>query len=456
MTKSNTTSYIATGISALVYLALAYATPRTDFPQLLVLYAIVFSCYLYLINTRFNVWYGIGTAVLFRLLFLFAAPALSDDFYRFVWDGRLLAAGENPYLHVPQFYISGEEQPLDGLTTELYQQLNSPNYYSVYPPVAQAVFWLAAAPFPGNLWGSLLVMRIVLLLAEVGSILLLLRLLRKMALPDKHVLFYALNPLVILELVGNLHFEALMIFFLLLFLLQLFYQRFTMAGIAFGLSIGTKLLPLLFLPFVLRRLGLRRFLIFGAAAGLTVAAVFYPLLSKEVIQHIFQSLYLYFQKFEFNASVYYVLRWLGYQLAGFNIIQVLGPLLSLATLLLIVYLASSRKLGSIRRLSGYMAAALTIYLLLATTVHPWYLTTLVALTTMSRFRFAVAWSGLAILSYAAYQTSSTTEHTGFLLLEYTLVFLWLLAEIYLYRQRQRHANLEAETGKTTANEQGQA
>ncbi|WP_162051864.1 glycosyltransferase 87 family protein [Pontibacter pamirensis] len=449
MTKSNTATYIVTGVSALAYLALAYATPRTEFVQLLVLYAAAFGCYLYLINAHFHIWYGIGAAVVFRLLFLFAEPALSDDYFRFIWDGRLLAAGMNPYLHLPKFIISGDAPPVVGITTALYQQLNSPHYYSIYPPVSQAVFLMSAELFPANLWGNVLVLRVVLLLAELGSILLLLRLLRKMALPDKHVLLYALNPLVILELVGNLHFEALLIFFLLLSLHQLFYQRFLFSGVAFGLAIGTKLLPLMFLPFLLRRLGPRKFLIFGGAAGGTVVVVFYPLLSMEVIQHIFQSLDLYFQKFEFNAGIYFFLRWIGYKLAGFNIIMVLGPLLSLITLLLIVWLATKKRLSSIRRMAGYMAAALTIYLFLATTVHPWYLTTLLALTTMSRFRFAVVWSGFAILSYAAYQTTANTESMGLILLEYTLVFLWLLIELYLYRQRKRHLIAEEEVRDKT-------
>ncbi|MFD2999610.1 hypothetical protein ACFS7Z_04495 [Pontibacter toksunensis] len=444
MTKSNTASHFLIGVSALAYLALAYATPRYEFTQLLMLFAVAFGCYIYLVNSRLNVWYGIGAAVLFRLLFLFAEPALSDDYVRFIWDGRLLAEGQNPYLHLPQYFVSGDAPPLAGITTELYQQLNSPAYYSIYPPVTQAVFWLSAALFTKNLVGSALVIRLVLLLAEVGSILLLLRLLRRMALPDKDVLLYALNPLVILELTGNLHFEALMIFFLLISLHQMYYQRYLFSGIAFGLAIGTKLLPLMFLPFVLRRLGLHKFLKFGGAVLATILVVFIPLLSVEVLQHIFQSLDLYFQKFEFNASVYYLLRWIGFQLAGFNIIWVLGPLLSLTTLFVIVYLATKKRLGSIRRLAGYMAAALTVYLFLATTVHPWYITTLLALTTMSRFRFAFAWSGLAILSYAAYQNSTNSERYGLIVLEYALVFLWLMVELYLYRQRQRHLITEEE------------
>ncbi|WP_155800941.1 hypothetical protein [Pontibacter sp. BAB1700] len=160
-----------------------------------------------------------------------------------------------------------------------------------------------------------------------------------------------------------------------------------------------------------------------------------------MLHNIWQSIDLYFQRFEFNASVYYLLRWLGYQLTGYNQIAVIGPLLSLATFIAILSMAAVKKLGSVRRLAGYMAAALTVYLLLATTVHPWYITTLVALTTLSHFRYATVWSCLAIFSYSAYRTSAYTENLWLVALEYTLVGLWLLAELYLYRQQKKHANL---------------
>ncbi|WP_276497322.1 hypothetical protein [Pontibacter litorisediminis] len=439
--KSNLFSYAALAVSAAAYAALAYATPRTQFTQLLLLYAVVFLAYLYVTHQRFSLRHGIAAAILFRLIFLLATPALSDDYFRFVWDGRLLAAGVNPYLYLPEFLMQPDAPQVPGITQELFAQLNSQQYYSVYPPVSQAVFWLAAQLSPHSILGSVVVMRCILLLAEMGSILLLWRLLRKMALPEKHVLLYALNPLVILELVGNLHFEALMIFFLLLALYQLFYHRLVWSGVAFGLAVGAKLLPLMLLPFVLRKLGIKPFLLYGTVVLLTVVAQFAPLVNLQVLQHIFLSLDLYFQKFEFNASIYYLLRWVGFRTVGYNAIATLGPLLWLVTLVTILSMASVKKLGSIRRLAGYMAAALTVYLLLSTTVHPWYLTTLLALTVMSHFRFAITWTGLAILTYAAYRTPTYQEDLLLVTLEYSLVLLWLVAELYLYRQRRRHVNL---------------
>ena len=441
MGKSKIAAYTLMALSGVVYLVLAYATPRTEFTQLLLLYAFVFAAYLYITNRRLNIWHGIAAAILFRLLFLFATPALSDDYFRFVWDGRLMVAGINPFAYLPSYFVSPDAPQVAGITSGLYQQLNSQQYYSVYPPVAQGVFWLAVKLSPQSINGSIIIIRLILILAEAGSILLLLRLLRKMALPEKHLLYYALNPLVIIELTGNLHFEALMIFFILLALHQLFYQRALVSGAAFGLAIGTKLLPLMFLPFLVRKLTVPKLLLFSVALGFTLLAIFYPLVNLELLQNMWQSIDLYFQRFEFNASIYYLLRWLGFRLTGYNQIAVLGPMLSMVTLGVILAIASVKKLGSIRRLTGYMAVALTVYLFLATTVHPWYISTVLALTVVSQFRYAVVWSGLAILTYTAYQGVPYHEDLTLVMLEYTLVFLWVLVEIYLYRQRRTHPNL---------------
>ena len=429
-------------LSSCLYMALGYTTERTDFSQLLLLFALCFAAYVYLLNQRFPVWLGIGAAIVFRLLLLFAIPALSDDYFRFIWDGRLLVAGINPYLHLPSYFMAANTPEVAGISKELFQQLNSPEYYSVYPPVAQFIFWLGTVVSPASVIGSMVIMRAVLIIAEIGSIFLLQKLLRKTGVSNKHVLIYALNPLVILEITGNLHFEGLMIFFILLSLYLLVYHKVFLAGCAMGLAVGVKLLPLLFMPFIWRKSGTRQFLIYAAATLITLIIIAFPLITPDVIANIFQSINLYFQRFEFNASIYYILRWIGTTIIGYNPIAVIGPLLSLVTFLVIVALALSKKIGSVKRTMGFMAAALTLYLFMATTVHPWYITTLVALTAVSHFRFAILWSGLAIVSYAAYRTPAYSEDTALITIEYTLIFIWLLTELYLYRQRYKTANLK--------------
>ncbi|MEO0876545.1 MAG: hypothetical protein AAFY48_18235 [Bacteroidota bacterium] len=92
--------------------------------------------------------------------------------------------------------------------------------------------------------------------------LLLIRLLRYWSLPEERVLWYALNPLIIVEVVGNLHFEGAMIFFLLLGLWALLRWKgsdnkwwLAISAVAMAMAVSSKLLPLLFFPFLIRRLG---------------------------------------------------------------------------------------------------------------------------------------------------------------------------------------------------------
>lgn len=156
----------------------------------------------------------IGLGVLFRLLVLFAFPNLSDDVFRFVWDGRLIVNGENPFLHMPSWYLESKNI-IHGLNQELYNQLNSNKYFTVYPPILQYIFALSVWIFPNDIYVSTIVMKCFIFLAECGSIAILLKLFKQFEIHAKYIAIYALNPLVIIELTGNLHFEGLMIFFLL-------------------------------------------------------------------------------------------------------------------------------------------------------------------------------------------------------------------------------------------------
>lgn len=426
---------VAILLSVAAYVALAYFTPRTQLYQLLFLGAVAFAAYAWLLKSSLTLKKGFWLALGFRLIFLVAYPPLSDDYFRFIWDGYLVANGENPFLHLPVYYIQAANQiAIPGINAELYNRLNSPHYFTVYPPVCQFIFGCAISVGQENYLLACLVMRLFIIAAEIGSIFIFIRLLKYLNLPEKRVWLYALNPLVIVELTGNLHFEALLIFFLLAGIYLLVKQK-TMSAVVFGLAIGIKLLPLMLLPFVWRYLGFRKMLQFGIMVVGTVLLLFLPFLTSSLIQNILSSLDLYFQKFEFNAGIYYLLRWLGYQIYGYNQIQYIGPLLSLVTLAGILFVAFRLKKANIYQLTEAFLGAFTIYLLLATIVHPWYITTLVALSVLTNWRFPMLWSGLALLSYAAYQNATYDENLYLVALEYLLVFA---AIFYEWRKRSIH------------------
>ncbi|MCB0639246.1 MAG: hypothetical protein KDC54_21615 [Lewinella sp.] len=431
-------SWSTWGWSLLLLLSIAwlgYGVAQTTFDRILPAFALAFLAYVQLMRgPALPLYFWLAVAILLRLILAPAWPVLSDDLYRFVWDGRLLIHGYNPFDHVPSWYLE-HSQRIPGIDADLFAQLNSPEYYTIYPPVAQAVFALSCWLFPMSVGGSMIVMKLLLLAAELGSMLLLVRLLRLWELPGSQAGWYALNPLVIVEITGNLHFEGFMIFFLLLAVWWLVRARWSAAVVALALSIASKLIPLMLLPFLVRRIGWRRSWWFFPLLGSVFLLLWAPLLDVELVRHLANSLDLYFRQFEFNASGYYLLRWVGFQLAGYNLIDWIGPILALVVLVLIVGRAILDKRTSWSSLPGLWLFATTVYLALATTVHPWYLCLPVALATLTNWRYAIVWSGLAVLSYSHYHAGLFQEKYGLIALEYGLT---LVVVIFEWRRIRLH------------------
>ena len=425
--KLITIVYSPAFFSGVLYFLLAYFTPRTQFGQLFTLVSACFILYVILCRQSFTFGTGLGIALVFRLIFLGAYPNLSDDYFRFFWDGTLLVHGENPYLHLPSYYIQYNLIPIV-LTSALYKQLNSPQYYSVYPPVCQFIFALVKVLAPENILTYCFLLRLLILAAETTSLLLLRKILHLLHLPEKQVWLYGFNPLVILELTGNLHFEAFMILALLLSIYLLLQHNTAAAAVTFGLAVNIKLLPLIFLPPLIKYFGWRKFILFAGLVGGIILLTFIPFISEAFISHIGESVNLYFQKFEFNASIYYLLRWLGFKISGYNQIALLGPFLGLVVFTTVFYLTKNLKPGNSDLIKVFLIS-LSVYFFLATVVHTWYITTLVALAVLTRFQYPLLWSLMAFLSYSAYQTASYHENLFLIALEYSLVFGLLLYEL---------------------------
>ena len=427
---------------------LGYQVERTEFPALISAYASFFLLYLlvfYYTSTSSSILYFTGLGVLLRFLLIFAFPNLSDDIYRFIWDGHLLINGRNPFDHLPSYYLENEHA-LSGLTKELYDRLNSPNYFTIYPPVNQFLFATATYFSPNSFWGASVVLKSSLFLMEIGSLSLIIKLLKHFQLPSKNVLLYALNPLILLEIMGNVHFEGAMIFFFLLgSYLLLVQQNIFASAIAIALSIASKLLPLIFLPFFISRLSVvannnsspnwwktidwKRNILFFGIIGITLLFLFLPLFSGAFLSNFGASLNLYFQKFEFNASLYYVLRWLGFQYKGYNIIQTIGPILSIFVLFSILGVVIKEQQPNWRNLFDKLLLAICLYLFLAMTIHPWYVALPIVCCLFTTFRFPILWSGLIFLTYINYSTAIYQENLWIVGLEYLLVGSYILYEL---------------------------
>lgn len=418
-------------ILLLTYL-LGYTVGQSDFVPFIFYFLLFFLGYVAIYffgKEERTIWFYLAIGILARFILIFAFPNLSDDIYRFIWDGRLINQGINPFNHLPTYFLENGNT-VEGLTPDLFERLNSPEYYTIYPPINQAVFALATYISPDSYYGSALVLKTFLFLCECGSIILILRLLKHFGMAFKNVLIYALNPMIILEITGNLHFEGAMIFFLLLAIYLFIKKRNTLSAIAFAFSIISKLLPLMFLPFLIKRLGWKKSIWYFLIIGLTLLLAFSPLLNPTFIHNFGNSLDLYFQKFEFNASIYYLLRWLGIQLKGYNLIQILGPILALFVLGTILYKTYRERNPSNQQLFTVFLFAISVYLFLATTIHPWYAAMPLALCTFTRFRFPMLWSGMIMLTYINYSYAVYEENLWMVSLEYLAVFAFLGIELF--------------------------
>ncbi len=442
-------------LSACLYGLLGYTTPREQFSMLIGLYALLMWGYSLrirplLISPSESIAdpdrFLIGSSILFRLILLLAMPALSDDYARFIWDGRLLLHGINPFRYLPVELMAGGVTPHRMVDPALYQLLNSPNYYTVYPPVNQATFALAAWLSPDSLTGSVVILRLPIILADLGTLWLMMKLLKQRGHNPNLALVYSLNPLVILELTGNVHFEAVMIFFTLLALYLWQKHRYLLSAAALALAIATKLLPLIALPLVVAYAGWQRGVRYSATVIGFVGLLFIPFFDLSLLMNMLESIDLYFRKFEFNASLYYLIREVGYWLEGYNVLGRVGLWLSLLTSISLLVLAFTRRFPIPVRLLWM----LTLYLAMATTVHPWYVTLPIAVSVFAassayRVRYILVWSGMVWLSYAAYRTTPVHEDPALLVIEYGVMLTLFIVDTRHYLANRRiHAQTPAE------------
>lgn len=444
-------NFLAVVTSILLYGYVAYFFDRSDFALLLCIYSLLFLLLVYLVkfsslNTKQLTWLAVG----FRCLFLCSLPMLSQDFYRFIWDGRMWASGISPYLLTPNEVMQQSPDLIDQ-GKELVngmQDLNA-SHYSNYPPVSQWVYVLSAKVAPTSILGAVLVMRIVLIMADVGILFFGKKILTLLNLPSKNVFWFILNPLIILELTGNLHFEGLMLFFLLGAMYFLLKNKCMLAAVGFGLSVATKLLPLVLLPLFFHFFhskghedkhfsteNIFRFSGFAFVSLVVFGVSFVGLANENFLANFLQSIGLWFGTFEFNASVYYVLRWIGYQWVGWNTIATLGKILPVLIVLVIGGLTFLKKTPTSADVFTVLLIGASVYLLLSTTVHPWYLATPLLLSVFTRFHYMLLWSFLVMLSYAAYQEEVYHENLWLVAVEYVLVVSYLVYEFFFLTKKK--------------------
>ncbi len=233
--------------------------------------------------------------ILFRATLIPTAPTTSPDVYRYIWEGKVIYNGYNPYEYSPD---AGQ---LSDLRDDLYTKVTFKNLPTIYPPAAQIIF-LASYSLTGN---SLTGLKLIYLLCEIITMIFLVKLLTLKGRNPNLVMLYAWLPLPVMEYFVNAHIDAAGIMFFIMFLYFLEKGKMLPSVIMFALSFLTKLYPVFLIPLLVKKLRAQKFLYFIMIFIFISVLFYYPFFNGS--QSVTKMLSIYANKWEFNASVYYLL-----------------------------------------------------------------------------------------------------------------------------------------------------
>lgn len=357
-------------------------------------------------------------AVLLRLILIPIPATLSDDILRYQWDGRVIVNGQNPYALAP------EAPELEPLRDTLWQRMPHKEVPTVYPPVALLAFSIASVtPSPA------FALKLLLVAAELLGCWLLIRLARQRGQPPGRVAWYAWNPLVVVEVAGMGHVDALMVPMMVaavLFLTRARTGDAARAGVAAALGVLVKLVPA-FLLAVWACQSRRKLAFLAATTGVLIVAlapvaasvggvppglVTYGV-SWEFDGPLYEPLWRLFDHLDTDLYVKSRLDALKARTGWHDRLNQVYPLVYpqlLAKLLLAAAFAGFWLLALVRAVRGAGSSGfrdpvtasrriLGALIVCAATVYPWYLLWILPWAALDRSRAWLVLSGSIMLSY---------------------------------------------------------
>ncbi len=399
--KTETELHLQFGL--VVFSSLIFWIPREHWLLLIINVGVLSYFYSLLWNNKLQI--STGSYVFIFISAVFAPTNLSQDVYRFLWDGKLILNGINPHDFRPREIIN--QGSFSGKNwRELYRGMGtlSQRNYSCYPFVTQIYSSIAA------LVPSFSIQVIVLKLLFVGTFLAswsaFKQVLAFFKFNQNTFHLFWLNPLVLVEGLGNLHFEWVMLCFVILSLHFLLKHKFIPTALFLCLAIQAKLVPLLILPFFVRTLGWGKSIFLGLTVVLFVFFSSLIFINSANAGNFLESIALYYGRFEFNSPIYaFYLEYGMWRYYFYPLENYAAYLTQYALLFLIATCFYRLKDKSWETFCHRLAWALTIYYVFATTVHPWYLIFPLFFAVLSSNRLTLFWSFLIFLSYVLYDES---------------------------------------------------
>lgn len=365
----------------------------------------------------------LGLALMFRLPLFAQEP--SDDINRYLWEGRMLQEGISPYHYAP------DDPYLAGLAKNdpFHARINHPDMPAAYPPFILFMFSLLT-----SISYSPLVIKLVMIIFDLGAIGFLLLLLDHRHLDRRWSILYAFNPVVLYAFAGQGHFDVIQIFFLIGAIC--FFDKKLWCWMFFfvGLAVQSKYVAAVTVPFFITRCNVKYVWITAAAVIL-----FYLPFVNTPWRQLFFSLITFGNEFAFNGSIHGVLR---------AVLGGIPPATYTCKIILVLFLLSgfyffhpdiSNRFGS-DPVSGCFYS-LGAVLLLSPTVHFWYLSWIVPLIV---FRPSTAWIVLCLTISGYFVSSGISLNTGewrlpvwVQVMEWAPFYVFFMVEMFSFFQRIR-------------------
>ena len=392
-----------------------------------------------------------AAAVLQGLAVAWVPPVVSEDLVRYRVDGRMVLEGRSPYLTTPlRWFAGGNGDSADAL-------VRHPAVASVYPPVAQIWFsiaawlenrllpttdvpeelnyaqWINQAPW----WERFVVYRAGAAAAAVVATALLLWILRQFGASPWWAAVFGWNPLVLMECGGQGHVDVFGIVALLACIASLVRGWAATAGAMIVLAAGVKPQAILLLPLVVIAASGLRWRAF-AGAGCTAVVMFCVMAPNSAWQAYIANVAVFSRAWEANGSIYEaVVRMAQWgdtigdrtQIAK-SWMRVVS--LSLTLLALAMAIWHGLKRADVRTAVGGMYAVMLVLLLSGSVLYPWYLMWALAPAVLLVGRYgaaAIGWSATVAISYLLWRYEDWSLPAWLVAAQYVPVYVVAVMEL---------------------------
>lgn len=375
----------------------------------------------------------ISVAILNRLLLIDITPILENDYFRYLWDGRVVANGINPYLYPPNSAL------LDPITVWYRDKIGWSDIRTIYPPLAQLFF--------GGLHllveDSLLALKAGLIFAEVCAGLFLVSSVRGTGERRLVTILYFFNPLLLKEIANSAHLDALPMF--MSFAAVLCFMRYQnhrwIAWVLLALSVGAKSYPVLLLPLFLK-LDSKRVVNLGLFLAI-LAALYLPFI--EAGENLFSGAGAFGTYWIFNAGAFKVITsfanwaltvlfetWTATEQGRFILMNDYPAKVVVGIILGFYVYVVTRQLKTAEQLSRASLSILGMLLLLSPVVNAWYVLWLLPFACLERSVTWISFAYLVIGAYAWFWSESAAP--AIRAVEYIALYSFLIWERYRLKQ----------------------